>query len=249
MRTMERAAEVDAQARLVEALLAVNVDGRRLKELPGAADAAAGNVRNAWRCDAKYFRDGTAEVVLAAPIDAVAPEAVAGSVQPVADAAPATGQEVSGLIVDAAGLAFEPVLAPRIYSADGIELFGPGAVARAWVRRYGMVGYRDDKQGAKDDERVGPRPLTVTAARLGQNAHTLVLGAEDARRWQGIAGLDAILSRGRVIIIVASGPAAGAVQAPKATVTPGQPRSPSAPVKKSGSGQWRFEGKVVQPAE
>jgi len=77
MRMMEKAAEVDAERKLLELILKINVDGNNtLKNTLDTSNQIEGVVKNAVRCSAKYFKDGSAEVVLAAPFDGIASESV-----------------------------------------------------------------------------------------------------------------------------------------------------------------------------
>ena len=199
MRKMERAAEVDAQRKLLEAYLAVQVDGQRsVKALPGAAKKASGLILNAVRCDAHYFKDGSAEVVMAAPLDALAALSLdLGSARP---AASTPVEAPSGIIVDAVGLGFQPVLAPRLRSVDGQELYGPSQIAKAYFQQYGVVGYQPDLAEAAQDVRIGLRPAVLKASGIGPPG-VLFMDPNGSRVLAQAAGASTLLSRGRVIIV------------------------------------------------
>ncbi|MBI9082584.1 MAG: hypothetical protein JEZ11_03240 [Desulfobacterales bacterium] len=203
IRLMERAAEVDAERRLLEAFLNLRITGKKtLGDTPGAAEHASGVIMNAMRCGAKYFRDGSAEVILAAPLDGMAVEgALLGTDRGTAAPVPAM-TTVTGLVVDASGLDFEPVLAPQIHSPDGRSLYGPETVARAYVQQYGVVGYSRSLAEAQRDTRVGDRPLTVRAKRVAYyDKGILMLDSAAVARIKEILGENGPLTQGRVIIV------------------------------------------------
>ena len=203
IRLMERAAEVDAERRLLEAFLNLKITGKKtLGDTPGAAEQASGVIMNAIRCGAKYFRDGSAEVILAAPLDGMAVEGALLGTRPVAPAAVPAKTAVTGLVVDATGLDFEPVLAPQIHSPDGRALYGPETVARAYVQQYGVVGYSLSLAEAQGDTRVGDRPLTVRASRVAYyDKGILMLDSTGVAQIKQILSENGPLAQGRVIIV------------------------------------------------
>lgn len=201
MRMMEKAAEVDAQRKLLELILQINVDGNKtLKNTLNNSRQIEGVVKNAVRCSAKYFKDGSAEVVLAAPIDGmVSKSAVTGKTG--LSGMAVVESHVSGLIIDATGLDFKPALAPKLLAPDGRELYGPNMVSMAYVRQYGVVGYKSSLDKAKSDKRTGNNPIIVHAGSIADNPSSLVLAAEDANKIAQLNKMAGPLCRGRVIII------------------------------------------------
>ncbi len=246
LRQMERAAEIDAQRKLLEACLAVRVDGeRRLRSLPEVVEKAQGIVSNAVRCDARYFQDGSAEVVLAAPLDAVAALSLDLGIEP-PEAARGGDPDPSGLIVDALGLGFQPVLAPSLRSTDGIELYGPSRIARAYFQQQGVAGYHSSLAEALADPRVGPRPLVVKASGPGV-AGSLVLAPAEARVLVQAAAAAPFLVQGRVIIVSES------VSSPSAPPRGGESSAAAArptlgpPAASSGQGSGVRVGRIEIP--
>ncbi|MCP4369431.1 MAG: hypothetical protein GY797_15160 [Deltaproteobacteria bacterium] len=201
MRMMEKAAEVDAQRKLLELLLKINVDGNiTLKNTLNTFNQIEGVVKNAVRCSAKYFKDGSAEVVLAAPIDSVAFESTVPG-RNMTSGMTVVDSHVSGLIIDASDIAFKPALAPKLLAPDGRELYGPSMVSMAYVRQYGIVGYRSSLDKAKSDQRTGKHPMIVHAGSIAENPSQLVLAAKDAGKIAQLNNMSGPLSQGRVIII------------------------------------------------
>ncbi|NNL42044.1 MAG: hypothetical protein HKO79_06080 [Desulfobacterales bacterium] len=201
MRMMEKAAEVDAERKLLELILSINVDGNKvLKQTLNKPNRVEGVVKNAVRCSAKYFKDGTAEVVLAAPFDGVASER-AVALKDEHSGMTALESHESGLIIDASGLGFRPALAPKLLDSKGRELYGLNTVSTSYVRQYGVVGYRSSLDEAKADQRVGDDPIIVHADRIAENDSHLVLAAKDANKIGQINHMTGPLAQGRVIII------------------------------------------------
>jgi hypothetical protein len=201
LRMMERAAEVDAQRKLMEVLLGLKINGTKsLKQTPNASKYTRGVLKNAVRCAAKYYKDGTSEVVLAARMDGLAVKGAdlgqeGGSSMTFSESDP------SGLIVDASGLNFTPVLAPQLAGADGTVIYGHKVIARGYAHRYGVVGYRTSTEVAKSDKRIGQNPIIVRAAKVEKSSSRLVLTAKDTDKLKDLANLTGLFSQGRVLII------------------------------------------------
>ena len=204
MRMMEQAAEVDAQRKLLKAALHINIDSRTtLKDLKITGQHIHGAIVNAVRCDTKYFRDGSSEVVLAAPIDGMTALSQAlGNQKPIS----VTGKprvKATGLIIDASGHKdFIPSLAPRLVGTDGIILYGAKVISRAWVDKHGVAGYSSSIEKARSDERVGDAPLIITPIHVASgNPAGLVVGRSDAELLMECNTKSDLLRQGRVIIV------------------------------------------------
>lgn len=201
MRMMERAAEVDAQRKLMETLLSIRVDGDKIiRDTAPNAKQLTGLVLNAVRCDARYFKDGTAEVVLAAPLDGLFTGRGRPLSDPVGGSVAVTGN-YSGLVVDASGLGFRPVLQPLLAAPNGDVIYGPDSVARAWGQKYGVAGYRDSATAASMDLRVGDNPLVVRAIDVSNDAGALFLSDQDSRNVEQMAASGSALQQARVLIV------------------------------------------------
>ena len=202
IRMMERAAEVDAQRRLLELLLDVQVDsGSRLKDTPSKSKVLQGIVRNAIRCGAQYFRDGSAEVVLAAPIDGIVVEGTKQAGEPQVLGPTVSGKAATGLIIDTSGTRYYPSLAPELAAPGGSVVYGRKTAARGWVYLHGFVGFQRTMDAARSDPRIGPRPVIVRADPDSQMPQRLVLSTTDADKLDLIRQMLVPLGQGRVIIV------------------------------------------------
>ncbi len=203
MRMMERAAEVDAQRKLLEAALQIKLDSRTtLKDSKQAMQRIHGAIVNAVRCDAKYFRDGSSEVVLAVPLDGVAALSTHfGSTNPVS----ITGKshlKATGFIIDATGQGFVPVIMPTLIGPDGAVLYGPNVISKAWADQYGVAGYRSSMEKALSDGRVGNSPLIIKPILVsGDDPTKLMVSRSDAAILMEFNAKSELLSQGRVIIV------------------------------------------------
>ncbi len=202
IRMMERAAEGDAQRRLLELMLDIQVDGRsRLRDTTVRPDSIRGMVRNAVRCGARYFRDGTAEVVLAAPIDGIVSEGIQPDGGPPAPDRFLAGSANTGLIIDASGTTYRPALAPELAAPDGSVVYGRQTAAKGWVYRHGLAGFQDSMTGARSDPRIGPRPVIVRAGPDSRAPQRLVISEADADKLYLIRQMPVPLRQCRVIIV------------------------------------------------
>ncbi|MFC1532043.1 hypothetical protein ACFL7M_01575 [Thermodesulfobacteriota bacterium] len=201
IRMLERAAEVDAQKNLMEAFSNLPIDGQKtLKDFSGATKHTMGVIINAVRCDAKFFRDGTASIVLVAPIDGMGVKGagLGGKDGPLTVP---NNTNITGLIVDARALKFKPVLAPRLIAPDGSEVFSSKVVSKAYVDYYGATGYRSSLDESGQDPRIGPRPLVIRAIGASNDQGQLILDDEGAEKVRELNLKTGLLRQGRIVII------------------------------------------------
>jgi len=202
IRMMERAAEVDAQRRLLELLLDIPVDGRsRLRDTPVKSNRIQGIVRNAVRCGARYYRDGRAEVVLAAPFEGIVTEAIKPEGTPGTPVQTLAAAAATGLIVDTTGSNYYPVLAPELVTPDGTIVYNSQNAAKGWAHKHGIAGFQGSMDAARADPRIGPRPVIVRAGPDSRLPQRLVLSAVDAGKLAEIRQMPVALSQCRVVIV------------------------------------------------
>lgn len=194
MRLMERAAEVDAERRLTTEAIDLSTN----RELKGSISVLV----NAARCGAKYFKDGKAEVVLAAPLDQL--------VLPIPWASKTATPEAhenntsTGVIIDARQLqGFMPTLAPVLIGPSGELLYGSEFVQAAYGRTFGGAGYVENLEAAIVDERIGFKPLVLKPLKhVEGQAHVLQFSTKDAERIQMLAARSDVLARAAIVIVL-----------------------------------------------
>ncbi len=202
IRMMERAAEVDAEQKLLEAFMEMKVNGNtKIKNTTGSSGYFQGVVRNAVRCGAKYYKNGTAEVILVAPFDG--PTSIGanlGSQGLIAVPTDSSGN-ATGLIIDALGQGFNPVLAPEIMVNDGTLVYGQNTVSSAWARQGGIVGYSSSIKNATSEDRIGSSPLVIKAVKDTKQPWRLILNGNSIHTREQIQSMSEALIQGRVIIV------------------------------------------------
>ncbi|UCD89225.1 MAG: hypothetical protein JSW04_12480 [Desulfobacterales bacterium] len=206
MRMMEQAADVDAQRKLLMTALQIKIDGKTtVEDSQGSVAKINGAIVNAVRCEAKFFRDGSSEVVLAAPIDGLAASGKGmgktGQVRIVNE----TDIKTTGLIIDATGhRTFVPVLEPMLVGPDGTVLYGTSVITRSWANQYGVAGYRSSLKEAKTDQRIGVNPYIITPTQVDEdNPARLMVGPADAAFLIELNVTSDLLSQGRIVIVTA----------------------------------------------
>ncbi len=119
-------------------------------------------------------------------------------------AAAAFGQAVvTGLIVDAKDLSFNPTASVKILDEEGREVYGSAYLDKQWAEKQGVVGYANSLADAKGNERVGKNPHVVKAIRVtGPNNKDLVLSEEDARKVRELGKHLNFLDQAKVVIVV-----------------------------------------------
>lgn len=117
------------------------------------------------------------------------------------DAPPDGPGEVTGLVVDARGLPFEPCLAPRITGPTGTVIFGAQRLSEAAFELTAPVVYVTDPADPRAVERAGDRPRLVRAASVVRGGE-LVLDPAAARALESDPDLPGIAARGRVVVVV-----------------------------------------------
>lgn len=110
---------------------------------------------------------------------------------------------VTGFVIDARGIGFNPAIFPRIVDQQGNVILDAGRVNRAQVMEEGYVRYAYSPREVLETRELGLNPLRIVAERAeGRNRSNLVLNYEDANRITSSALNLRLLSECRVIIII-----------------------------------------------
>ncbi|HIG62052.1 MAG TPA: hypothetical protein EYQ22_14300 [Gammaproteobacteria bacterium] len=128
------------------------------------------------------------------------PEAAATEAQTQTSNAETANTQSTGLIIDASGLAFSPMLDVRIQTQEGKELYGPGHVSQGtnWLH------WARDTEGAKAMKAViGESPILIGVASLGEQSQLVVSDVDAIRIFSTNLNSGDFLSQGRVVFIVA----------------------------------------------
>lgn len=228
-----RIAAGQARGNLLSGLKSMRLDneftiGGYLDSNQDASSAVSGFLQNTKQTEVTYLSNGTIEVEDSVSLrgelaDLVLPPSVqfasARSVDENRTDAPALdslAENATGVILDARGLDLVPALLPRVVNGSGYELYGPIYLTRSRVLQQGVAGYFVDMQKAMSTYRAGENPVVLRVAAVsGAQSTDMVLAPEEAFRLKSLGAAGAVLTQGRVLVVVddpdVSQPAAGAV--------------------------------------
>jgi hypothetical protein len=197
------AARINAQANLMETISAIRINAvsrvaDRMAQDPAFSDGLISLVQNATITHQEYLSDGTVEIELTMKLSGgfaqfVLPEEIRQvdsitATTGVTELPPTPSREAeekpyTGLIVDAVGIGAKPSLVPLVVDESGEAVYGPAFVSREFAVSRGMSGFAATLEAARDDKRVGDRPMIVKAIRTHFTGETdLVISNTDAAR-------------------------------------------------------------------
>ncbi len=109
----------------------------------------------------------------------------------------------TGLILDARGSGVKPAMSPKVYGAQGEELYGSFMISRKYALEFGVAGYVKDLEKAKANERVRGNPLLLKAKVRGSaTGADLQLNEGDAKLLKELNKSQTFLREARVIILL-----------------------------------------------
>ncbi|HOF05683.1 MAG TPA: LPP20 family lipoprotein [Syntrophales bacterium] len=217
-----RAAQVDAYRNLLEIVQGVRIDANTvvrdfMTESDVVRTSVEGMVKGARVMNKEYLSDGTVEVTVRMNLSGrltqtVLPKALetpppAPVPTPATPPGPATaepaGDAVTGLVIDARGLAVRPAMSPKIIDENGKEVYGSMNVDRQYAIQQGMTGYARDLTAAQSNPRVTSNPLSVKGIRAdGPGKCNIVVSNADAGTIRAAAGKMGFLQKCRVMIVL-----------------------------------------------
>ena len=108
----------------------------------------------------------------------------------------------TGLIIDARGLGFEPVLNPLIVSEQGHDIYSSVFISREFAVQNGVCKYLCSMDQALKDKRIGNHPLVFKGLRKeGKPTTAIVISISDYRLFEKTTERHAFLKECRVIIV------------------------------------------------
>jgi len=125
---------------------------------------------------------------------------------PPAVSAPA-GEILTGLVIDARGLAARPAMSPKVVDQNGREVYGSMNVDRQYAIQQGMTGYARDLTAAQSNPRVTNNPVSVKGVKAdGPGKCDIVISNADAERIRASADNLSFLKKGRDLTAAQSNP-------------------------------------------
>jgi hypothetical protein len=195
-----------AQSNLLKTVYAIRINAAsnvadRASQSSAFRDGLVALARNSAVTRQEYLSDGTVEIelsmnltggfgqfVLPEEIRQVEPVTTMTIAEPAGDAATApenglTDGPYTGLIIDATGIGAKPSLVPVVVDESEEVVYGPAFVSREFAVSRGMSGFAATLGDARNDKRVGDRPMIVKAVRTRSTGETdLVISTADAAR-------------------------------------------------------------------
>jgi len=207
-----------AESNLLVTLDAIRIDADahvadRVKRNTAFRDGLAALARNVPVTHQAYLSDGTVEVELTMNFvggfnQYVLPEEIrqVDSVTTVNSAGRQhknQGDAFTGLIIDATGIGAMPSLVPVVVDEKEEVVYGPEFVSREFAVSRGMIGFSTTLALARDEKRVGNRPLVIRSIRTRRTGGVdLVISSTDAAKLRSsVQHLD-FLKQCRVCIVI-----------------------------------------------
>jgi len=212
----ERLATTDAYRQLSEVVNNLRVNAETLVrdytlESAVLKTHVSNLVKNAQRLDTRYLDDGTIEVDMSVAL--YSSNGLSGILQPqkhvvppppvTLEADPKPG-DYTGVIVDCRGLGLEAALGPAMLSQKGGELYiSELPIDPDFVLNQGIVGYASSLAQARQNRRVGSKPLIIKGLNTSGNFRTdVVISEPDTRQLLGLEAKFKILSQAKVIFVL-----------------------------------------------
>ncbi len=108
----------------------------------------------------------------------------------------------SGLIIDARGLNFSPILYPTIVEEQGKAVYSSMFVSREFAVQHGVATYLCEMSTALSFDRIGTHPLVFKALRRGTDkTGALVVSLTDAKTLEKTTERHKFLKECRVVIV------------------------------------------------
>jgi hypothetical protein len=207
----ETEAETLARRVLIGLLESIRVDSKStvkeaLDHQGARQDLVAAILRDSYVVEKSVLAGGTVRVIVAIKLngsfaDLVLPKTIV-SIKTV-EQSPKKEEQFTGLIIDCRGIALSPAMVPVILGEDGQVVYGTAYVSRDHAREEGMAAYARGLAKARDNPRVGPKPLIVKGLRtVKARSSDIVISNADAGKIKGAGSNISFLHRGRVLFVV-----------------------------------------------
>lgn len=207
----ESEAETRARDELIALLQSIRIDSKsKVKEAidsQGARDAlVAAVLKGSYVVEKSVSADGTVKVTVAIKLNGsfgalVLPKTIM-TIQTV-EQSQKKDEQFTGLIVDCRGIHLSPAMVPVIIGEDGQVVYGTAYVSRDHALEEGMAAYVRGLAKARDNPRVGPKPLIVKGLRTVKGRSCdIIISNSDAGKIKGAGSNISFLHRGRVLFVM-----------------------------------------------
>ena len=112
----------------------------------------------------------------------------------------------TGLVIDARGLDFDPVLYPIILSEQGQEIYSAVFISREFAVQKGVARYTCSMESALTSPRIGQLPLIFKGLRKSGKDHSaIIINTADTQKIEKATERHTFLKECRVIIVLGEG--------------------------------------------
>lgn len=212
----ERSATAEAYRQLAEAIYGIRVNSETIvRDFTVESDViktyVKALIKGAQKMDLRYMDDGTVEVDMIVKL--YSSSGLSGALQPQKhvvppppvslEANPEPG-DYTGIIIDCRGLGVEPAMSPAIVSKDGGEVYlGHLPISPDFVINHGIVGYARTLSQARQNSRVGDKPLVIKALSASGNFKTdALIDEHDTQLLMGLEAKSKVLREAHVIFVL-----------------------------------------------
>ena len=109
----------------------------------------------------------------------------------------------TGLIIDARGLGFHPVIYPVVRSEQGDKIYSALFISREYAVHRGICEYACTMDIALNSKRAGKNPIMIKALRKGgENNAFIIISSSDAEKIEKATEHYAFMKKCRVIIVL-----------------------------------------------
>jgi hypothetical protein len=207
----ETEAETRARNDLIGLLQSIRIDSKStvkeaLDHQRARDELVAAVLKDSYVVEKSVLANGAVRVTVAIKLngsfsDLVLPKTIV-TIKTV-EQSPKKAEQFTGLIVDCRGIALSPAMVPMIQGEDGQVVYGTAYVSREHVLEEGMAAYARGLAKARDNPRVGPKPLMVKGLRtVKARSSDIVISNADAGKLRGAGSNISFLHRGRVLFVM-----------------------------------------------
>ena len=188
----KRAARMDAERNLAEAVEGVQVDSEStMKDLMLESDIVrtrvSATIKGMSEINSRYYEDGTCEITLEMPMFGAKNSVAKATFAPYENepkvpfpqptntsikidvntsVGGAVGGKYTGLVVDCSGMGLESVMSPVIKNDNNQPIYGYKNLDIDKVIEYGMASYAESANDSTSRARAGNNPLVVKAVNV-----------------------------------------------------------------------------------
>jgi hypothetical protein len=204
-------AETTARDDLIGLLQSIRVDSKStvkeaLDHQSARDELVAAVLRDSYVVEKSVSANGAVRLTVAIKLngsfgDLVLPKTIV-TIKSV-EQSPRKQEPFTGLIIDCRGIPLSPAMAPMIVGEDGQVVYGTAYVSRDQALEEGVAAYARGLAKARDNPRVGPKPLIVRGLRTVKGRSSdIVISNADAGKIKGAGSNISFLHRGRVLFVM-----------------------------------------------